>query len=57
MIIRALIRFDVPITINIEDGTSTEDTRDLLITAAVQDVLSKEPRIVQCIERPEIVDL
>jgi hypothetical protein len=55
MITHALIRFDVPITINIEDRTSAEDARDLLITAAVQDVLSKEPKIVQCIERPDVL--
>ena len=55
MIIHALIRFDVPITIYIENDTSTKDVKDVLVTAAVQDVLSREPKIVQCIERPDVL--
>ena len=56
MIIHALIQFNVPITIDIDKSLSKEEVRDLLLTESIKDVLSKEPRIVKCNERPDIVN-
>ena len=56
MITRAIVRFDVPITIDIPSEATTIEAQDEILRYAMEDVPKTTPKIIKCVERPDIVD-
>ena len=55
MIVHALVQWNVPITVDIPIGATSEEARETILICAVEDVRSKEPKIVKCTERMDVV--